>query len=656
MTASFRFRTRSGRDILLVPEHAIRLLEGPHDGSRERALRDEPFGAVAIARARDDPWSTSREVLVIDLASRPPAGQPVWHTGEAPFNWDDVPFLGDLQPSGGATPEPAAPSVPRPVGPTPPVPRPADPSTVPVAPAEPAGAFVGFVVADQDGLAVRGRYQFDLDGAVQDGDLGHEIVRKEPVSTGAHASVTLWPIGYISPTRPGPPSAVEAQGDHVVDVASEVGPFPLDVGKTTRIVVRVPKATVFTLPAYALDLEVFRPGWLWFDAIASVGVSGLGCLAQMLAYAREHPARHVLVVGHTDTSGSKSHNRGVAERRAIHLAALLRADMEGWVASCEQHAELPDFAAHVQWAARRFGWPCEGGIVAESSPAFREATALWRERAADVAGIHVDPEAPVGADDWRIAYALLDVALAEELDLDFAALASLRTGLRWCAPAIVGAGELWPRELVGKNGTKSAVNRRTEVMFATVAEVPGGAGDPAGESLYGDDAWLWLDHVDPELRAALPLGLVSNDGYAVPATPFKIASEHGRVRHGSLGPQGETVVEDVAAGAFRVYWTAPDDVTAKIWAQRCETALRAQDAPLLRRFLGHAPALVQAVAVVWAERFAGGHPEALAAAIRSVVPGGDDAPALDFLLDGAGFPGRTRYEALPGDVTKGGLP
>jgi len=55
------------------------------------------------------------------------------------------------------------------------------------------------------------------------------------------------------------------------------------------VLVRVPKATVFTVPAYALDLEVFRPGWLWFDHDSAEGITGLGCVAQALDYARAHP-------------------------------------------------------------------------------------------------------------------------------------------------------------------------------------------------------------------------------------------------------------------------------------------------------------------------------------------------------------------------------
>jgi hypothetical protein len=636
-TAELRLREFAahwpGRDALLRLSSA---LFGPDDDI-DRAIT---FIADAMER---------RELLAVRLpreGGRPIAG------GVFDQQWEDIPMLSDLRtppPWSGGVDAPRRPPPPGaildPVAPPPPPPRPPeDPSTP---------HFVGFTVVDQDGAPLRGTYRFEIDGAATEGELGEVPVRREPVPLDAAASVTLEPTGYHARTRPAPAGG-EATGDHHVDVAASLGPVPLAIDRTSRIVVRVPKATVFTVPAYALDLEVFRPGWLWFDDAAGEGYSGLGCVAGALAYAREHPERYVLVVGHTDTSGTKSHNREVAERRAAHLAALLRADVEAWVASCVAFAELADLCAHIQWAARRFGWPCDTAIVAKSTPEQRQALAQWRHQASVVTGIVVDPDAPTGADDWRVAYALFDLALAEELDLDLAALASLRAGLRWSTPAIVGAGELWPREMVGVNGVTSAVNRRTEIMFATVSEIPGGAGDPPGSALFGDDAWLWLDYIDPEPRTALPLSLRSKEGYPVPSTPFRLVSDAGRVRFGWLGPGGDTVVDDVAVGGFRVHWIDADDVTTKIWASRCDAALAAGEVAPLRALLGHPPALVQAVARVYGERFAGGDPDALARSVRALVDGTDDAIDVDLLLFEAGFAGEREYDlVVSGDAWLG---
>jgi hypothetical protein len=600
---------------------------GEPDAEPERALawivRCIDRGAIVVARL-DDGWTG------FDEAQR----------GEDDWLPPDTPTLSELLPPElRPRREPPAPRD------LPAMPAAVDPNAVPE---PPQVHFAAFEVTDVDGAALRGTWTCTIGGDARHGALGAGAERFEPLPAGITVDLQFRPLGLLAPSRaafvPTDEATARAAGQHVVDFASELGPISLSLDCTTRIVVRVPKATVFTLPAYDLDLEVFRPGWLWFDDESLHGISGIGCVAQALAYARAHPERRILVVGHTDTSGSKTHNRGVAERRAAHLSALLRADVKAWVASCETDGTVADLCAHVRWAAGRFAWACDPGVASAMGPQVRTALAAWRGAASEATGIHVDPEAEPCADDWRIAYALLDLALAEELDLDLAALAQLRGGLQWCDPPVIGAGELWPRALVGRNGVASALNRRTEILFATVDAVPGGAGDPAGRTIYGDQASLWLDYVDPEPRAALPLSLVSTDGHVVGETPFKLVGEGGRVRYGRLGPGPETLVEDVAAGGFRVFWLDPDDVALKIWASRCEAALAARDVAMLEHALDRPPAWVQALSQAWSDRFGDGAADGLARAVRTLVVGHARELPIDYLLAQAGFPGDVEYE------------
>lgn len=634
----------AGREILLVPasaieqwneEHARRqLLDAAQDWPTRDAilqLSDDLLGdGTDPARAIEHLAHELELGRLVAVRIPTPAGR-VSSLGEAPADWDELPRLSDLSPSHAEGGEPWTREPPRPPATT----------DVPEIPETPASSthFVAFEVVDQDGAALAGTY---LTSQLSDA-LANSPTRVEGPSESLPRDVGLEIAGYQSPRRSAPSLAMRTPAaDHDVELAALEGVLALELDRLNTIVVRVPKATVFTLPAYSLDLEVFRPGWLWFDADASEGVSGIGCLAQILDYARAHPERHVLTVGHTDTSGTKSHNRDVSDRRAQHLAALLRADVDAWVASCVADGVLADLAAHMQWAARRFGWACDAGIVAKQSAAFDAALAQWRSGGAELTGISIDPEASPSADDWRLAYALIDIALAEELDLDLAALAELRAGLLWCAPQTVGAGELWPRELVGKNGVASAVNRRTEVMFATTPELP--HAESPDESLFGDDALLWLDNIDPEPRAALPLALSSADGIPVASAAFKIVSNGGRVRHGALGPDGETIVDDLVAGDFLVHWTDPDDVVHTVWSERCRLALATNDLAMLRRFVMLTPALVRAAAQRWSTRFADGDPQTLAITIRVAVADTEHALAFDYLLDRAGFPGDVHFE------------
>ena len=125
MTETFRFRTRSGRVILLVPRHAVRPLEAGANTWRERALREEPRGRSAMTRAMDDGWSTSRDLVVVDLGVPPPPGRAVWSSGDEVVAWDDLPMLAELRPKHGDIDAPS-----RPVPGVPPVAA-IDPATSP---------------------------------------------------------------------------------------------------------------------------------------------------------------------------------------------------------------------------------------------------------------------------------------------------------------------------------------------------------------------------------------------------------------------------------------------------------------------------------------------------------------------------------------------
>jgi hypothetical protein len=120
------------------------------------------------------------------------------------------------------------------------------------------------------------------------------------------------------------------------------------------------------------------------------------------------------------------------------------------------------------------------------------------------------------------------------------------------------------------------------------------------------------------------------------------------VRYGWLGPDGDALVDDVLAGDFRIHWLDHDDITTKIWASRCDAALRAGATAPVLPLLERSPALIGAVARVWAERFGDGQPEGLGAAIRALAKGTTDELVIDYLLCAAGVAGDTEYETVFG--------
>jgi len=57
----------------------------------------------------------------------------------------------------------------------------------------------------------------------------------------------------------------------------------------------------------------------------------LRCIREIKAFHDDHPKFAVLVVGHTDRTGSDDHNRKLSEERARVVAALLTDDVDAWL-------------------------------------------------------------------------------------------------------------------------------------------------------------------------------------------------------------------------------------------------------------------------------------------------------------------------------------
>lgn len=62
----------------------------------------------------------------------------------------------------------------------------------------------------------------------------------------------------------------------------------------------------------------------------------VSCMREVKAFYAEHPGFSVLIVGHTDRTGSEEHNRKLSEERARAVAAFLTEDVDTWVGFYER--------------------------------------------------------------------------------------------------------------------------------------------------------------------------------------------------------------------------------------------------------------------------------------------------------------------------------
>jgi len=373
---------------------------------------------------------------------------------------------------------------------------------------------------------------------------------------------------------------------------------------TPRLVVfrRVRLATVMTIPSFDLGRAIFMPDRLATAPSGRHSVTGIGCIAQILSFARDNPERPMLVVGHADASGTDRTNDELSAIRAEHVSALLRGDVETWVRIATEHGEAGLFDRMLRWVARRFGWDTDFGDTPSDEQ--REAAFdSFRENARASLEIAVSTNTTEPQrDDWRAMMALHDRALAEELALDADAFESFRESLRLCDPVRLGLGERWPKTCSAGEAEPAEAQRRVEVLFfADETSVP--ELDPEGATLYGADTEVQREYVDPPLRVDLPVTLLSEFDHPIPEVAVELTASNGARRRATLDAHGSTTFYDVPAGEYELVYLAPEEIEAKAWAAAARAAIEGIDFSALHAILLAPRALLRKMAEAYASLY-----------------------------------------------------
>lgn len=186
MTESFRFRTRSGRIVVLVPASAVRPHSGAASGVGPRDSWEQPRFSGALTRARDDSWSTSRDVVTVDLGMSALPGRMLWDGRSAQIDWDNLPMLSDVarKPSD-LPPRPRAPEV-----------------------RDPMDALLSFEVVDERGAPADGRYACTIDGAPNSGPLARTTHAFRELSSSARGRLRLEDLRWLDLPFDGPTPGV----------------------------------------------------------------------------------------------------------------------------------------------------------------------------------------------------------------------------------------------------------------------------------------------------------------------------------------------------------------------------------------------------------------------------------------------------------------
>jgi hypothetical protein len=197
-------------------------------------------------------------------------------------------------------------------------------------------------------------------------------------------------------------------------------------------------------------------------------ITGLSVLAAVYLHAQEHGRERLLIAGHADTSGGDDYNLKLSQERADNVLFALANDKEGWAQNSDKHHRVEDTQAILKWIDARFAFGCDPGAVDnQDGPKTQNALKAFQKRYNADFGKSIDVDGKAGLDTWRAFFDLYHKGLLEILETDEAGLAKLIGGITFLDGnrKTVGCGENHPIEAAGKDGFRSATNRRVELLF-----------------------------------------------------------------------------------------------------------------------------------------------------------------------------------------------
>ena len=340
---------------------------------------------------------------------------------------------------------------------------------------------------------------------------------------------------------------------------------------------------------FATGSAVVFPAALGSDGVpevptgdAPMRATGLGLLFVALHHAAQHPEQRLLICGHTDAEGGARANLALSEARAAAVYSLLKGDRRLWQDTCAAHHRPEDVQALLAYFSRRNALDLldPGPVDGDLGPRTRRATAVFQtmyNQQRPMLGVGDLPpiaeDGTFGEESWGAVYDYYRFDLAQMMgglprwvtaqllgarpaapedgaprdgaspSLLAAEMARWERNVQAVDPATpyLGLGESFPIAPAHRDGARSQVDRRVELLFFAEEDVPV---LPAGPS--NGDYFTPMDcpFYDPGAYART---VVEPGELFERALTFQTVDELGYP-----APDADVVVRPLLGGAFEV--------------------------------------------------------------------------------------------------------
>ncbi len=273
----------------------------------------------------------------------------------------------------------------------------------------------------------------------------------------------------------------------------------------------------------------------------------------------------ILVAGHTDTSGSESHNDELSAERAISVLLFLAGDKISWARHGFAMHSPDDIQIILIWAYTEFGYNCK--IEEINSDVFREsdkeALKGFRKGFFQQFGsiLYEEQDLEIGEPsevDFAAFYYLYDFKLAETMGISKPELQRKKDGLNFSDPAGVGCGENFPVDFIDLKGAEEdRQNRRVDILFFDEDEEVDLNTSPPAKAIYADGVFE-LHSINSENRAIkkeqdeLIIQHRKNEFTPLANVPYRFFINGSQVMAGTTDSKGELLVKITEGKLFEI--------------------------------------------------------------------------------------------------------
>lgn len=249
------------------------------------------------------------------------------------------------------------------------------------------------------------------------------------------------------------------------------------------------------------DSAVLLPGYTPHDGTTDSHGSAMDLNILVASYIHATQSdQSILVVGHTDRSGSNEYNQTLSELRASNVYHALKGDRNRWVSSVLSRSKTEDYQHILSWLTHTQRWMCDPGRIDNvDGEKTRNALSSFQDEYNTKFKASIAVDGKIGSQTWGALFDVYMQCVADSFGMSGAELIDVQKSISFLTRPTVGCGEKCPITSATEANYRSPVDRRVEILFfESGEEPPEGALDICG-MLYLHGAYVFSPiSIDPD--------------------------------------------------------------------------------------------------------------------------------------------------------------